>query len=67
MRKRLTRETRARLDDVLKANGLGPCGHPDCRINEPSCASNAVYLRAKVVAEEAFRIGRGETVASDEP
>jgi len=65
--KRLTRETKARLRDVLEANGLGPCSHPDCNPHEPSCASNAVYIRALEAVTQAFKIGRGEVVASDEP
>ena len=57
---RLTKAERSTLHDVLKANGLGPCNHPDCNPREPSCGSNYVHLRALSAVEAAFRIGRGE-------
>lgn len=61
--KRLTVDERARLRDVLEANGFKPCTHPDCDPRQPSCATNSIHLKARDAVEAAFRLGRGELAA----
>jgi hypothetical protein len=56
----LTKVHKRELLDVLAANALGPCTHPDCDPRQPSCASNAIHLRALAAVTEAFKMGRGE-------
>lgn len=63
--KRLTRGQVEELRNVLKANGLGPCNHPDCDSRQPTCATNYVYLRALEAVKMAYRLGQG--ARADEP
>lgn len=58
-RRHLQRHELSALLDVLAANGLGACSHPDCDPRQPSCATNAVFLRAKRAVVEAYRLGQG--------
>lgn len=44
-----------RVMDILKANNLGPCNHPDCDARQPSCATNYVHLKAKAAVEAAMK------------
>ena len=57
--KYFTSEQIRELKGVLEANGLGPCTHPDCDPRQPSCASNAIHLRALAAMKTAYRLGRG--------
>jgi hypothetical protein len=57
-REQETKRDRDRLNDVLEANHIVPCTHPDCDPRQPSCASNAIYLRAKAAVTAAFRLGK---------
>ena len=59
--KYFTSEQIRELKGVLEANGLGPCTHPDCDPRQPSCATNAIHLRALAAAKTAYRLGRGES------
>jgi hypothetical protein len=56
-RKHPTAKERAILMDILKANGLGPCNHPDCDPKQPSCATNYVHLRAYDAVKIAYWSG----------
>jgi len=54
---RLTRTDRNAIRQVLAANGLAPCTHPDCDPRKPSCATNSIFLRAQSAAVKAFQLG----------
>jgi hypothetical protein len=64
--KRLTKRQVEELRNVLRANGLGPCTHPDCDPRQPSCASNAIHLRALEAMKMAYRLGQGNSVMENE-
>jgi len=56
MRNHLTRAEQQEIREVLKANGLEPCNHPDCDPKQPSCATNYVFLKAFKAAETVYRL-----------
>lgn len=64
--KYFTSEQIRELKGVLEANGLGSCSHPECNPREPSCATNAVHLRALAAVKTAYRLGRGESAIASE-
>ena len=64
--RRLTKAQLSTLEDVLRANGLGSCDHPDCDPRQPSCAVNYIHLRARDAVQAAFRLGLGEVVVEKE-
>jgi hypothetical protein len=56
--KRFTAAECKLLIDILEANDLGPCSHPDCDPKQPSCASNYIHLRALAAVKSAYCLGR---------